>query len=189
MKNKLLILVSSLVVALGLTGCGNNKPESNNNSTEDNSSFPSGGEDSSGNGGSSIDDPTASKENMKSEAEIRAAIGNVFKVSADSLPAGTPSTSASDGTYHYATSRVKTGFYKKIGEKYYQYTKEDGSTKYNKLAGPVTGLDVIARDNVGGLFMYAGVQISYKSKESVTFLNRPCTKYNYQGDSALGYNQ
>ena len=44
-------------------------------------------------------------------------------------------------------------------------------------------------DNVGGLFMYAGTQISYKTKEDVTFLNRPCTKYSYEGSNALGYNQ
>ena len=188
MKRKLL-LVASLFLTLGVVSCGGPKSESKKDDISDNPSMPSYEPGSDSNNKSAIDDPTASKENLKSEAEIKAAIGNIFKVSADSLPSGTPSTSASDGTYHYYTSLVRTGFYKKIGDKFYQYTKQDGSAKYTKLDGPVTGLEVIKRDNVGGLFMYAGEQISYKNKEDVTFLNRPCTKYTYEGDSALGYNQ
>ena len=190
MKRKLLLL-ASLFLSLGVVGCSNNPaPESKGNEASDNGSMPSydGGSSTSENK-SSIDDATASKENMKSEAEIKAAIGSVFKISADSLLSGTPSTSASDGTYHYASNSFRTFFYKKIGDKYYQYSKQDGSAKYNKLASPSTGLNVIGMDNVGGLFMYAGTQISYKTKEDVTFLNRPCTKYSYEGSNALGYNQ
>lgn len=190
MKRKLLLL-ASLFLSLGVVGCSNNPaPESKGNEASDNGSMPSydGGSSTSENK-SSIDDATASKENMKSEAVIKAAIGSVFKISADSLPSGTPSTSASDGTYHYASNSFRTFFYKKIGDKYYQYSKQDGSAKYNKLASPSTGLNVIGMDNVGGLFMYAGTQISYKTKEDVTFLNRPCTKYSYEGSNALGYNQ
>lgn len=190
MKRKLLLL-ASLFLSLGVVGCNNNPaPESKGSESSDSGSMPSydGGTSTSENK-SSIDDATASKENMKSEAEIKAAIGSVFKISADSLPSGTPSTSASDGTYHYASNSFRTYFYKKIGDKYYQYSKQDGSAKYNKLASPSTGLNVIGMDNVGGLFMYAGEQISYKTKESVTFLNRPCTKYSYEGNNALGYNQ
>ena len=190
MKRKLLLL-ASLFLSLGVVGCSNNPaPESKGNEASDSGSMPSydGGSSTSENK-SSIDDATASKENMKSEAEIKAAIGSVFKISADSLPSGTPSTSASDGTYHYASNSFRTYFYKKIGDKYYQYSKQDGSAKYNKLASPSTGLNVIGMDNVGGLFMYAGTQISYKTKEDVTFLNRPCTKYSYEGSNALGYNQ
>lgn len=188
MKRKLL-LAASLFLVLGVVGCGGPKSESKNDDISDNPSISSYEPGSDSGNKSAIDDPTASKENLKSEAEIKAAIGNIFKISADSLPSGTPSTSASDGTYHYYTSLVRTGFYKKIGDKFYQYTKQGGSAKYNRLADPVTGLNVIGRDNVGGLFMYAGEQISYKSKESVTFLNRPCTRYLYEGDNALGYNQ
>ena len=188
MKRKLL-LVASLFLTLGVVSCGGPKSESKNDDISDNPSMPSYEPGSDSNNKSAIDDPTASKENLKSEAEIKAAIGNIFKVSADSLPSGTPSTSASDGTYHYYTSLVRTGFYKKIGDLFYQYTKQNGSAKYNKLDGPVTGFNVLGRDNVGGLFMYAGEQISYKNKEDVTFLNRPCIRYTYEGDSALGYNQ
>lgn len=190
MKRKLLLL-ASLFLSLGVVGCSNNPaPESKGNEVSDSGSMPSydGGSSTSENK-TSIDDATTSKENMKSEAEIKAAIGSVFKISADSLPSGTPSTSASDGTYHYASNSFRTFFYKKIGDKYYQYSKQDGSAKYNKLASPSTGLNVIGMDNVGGLFMYAGTQISYKTKEDVTFLNRPCTKYSYEGSNALGYNQ
>ena len=190
MKRKLLLL-ASLFLSLGVVGCSNNPaPESKGNEASDSGSMPSydGGSSTSENK-TSIDDATTSKENMKSEAEIKAAIGSVFKISADSLPSGTPSTSASDGTYHYASNSFRTFFYKKIGDKYYQYSKQDGSAKYNKLASPSTGLNVIGMDNVGGLFMYAGTQISYKTKEDVTFLNRPCTKYSYEGSNALGYNQ
>lgn len=189
MKTKLLFAVS-LLMTIGLVGCGGSTPSESKGNASGDGSIPTSYESSSNSGNqSTINDPTASKENMKSEAEIKAAIGNIFKISADSLPSGTPSTSASDGTYHYASSRVRTFFYKKIGDKFYQYSKQDGSAKYNKLASPSTGLNVIGMDNVGGLFMYAGEQISYKTKESVTFLNRPCTKYSYQGSNALGYNQ
>ena len=190
MKRKLLLL-ASLFLSLGVVGCNNNPaPESKENEASDSGSMPASYEGSSNsNNKSTITDPTASKENMKSEAEIKAAIGSVFKISADSLPSGTPSTSASDDTYHYASNSFRTYFYKKIGDKYYQYSKQDGSAKYNKLASPSTGLNVIGMDNVGGLFMYAGTQISYKTKEDVTFLNRPCTKYSYEGSNALGYNQ
>ncbi len=190
MKRKLLLL-ASLFLSLGVVGC-NSTPaqESRGEQSSESGSMPASYEGSSNsNNKSTITDPTASKENMKSEAEIKAAIGSVFKISADSLPSGTPSTSASDGTYHYASNSFRTFFYKKIGDKYYQYSKQDGSAKYNKLASPSTGLNVIGMDNVGGLFMYAGTQISYKTKEDVTFLNRPCTKYSYEGSNALGYNQ
>ena len=188
MKRKLL-LVASLFLALGVIGCNGPKSESKNDDLSDSGLMPSYEPTSDSINKSSIDDKTADKETLKSEEEIKTAIGDIFKVSADSLPSGTPSTSASDGIYHYYTSLVRTGFYKKIGDKFYQYTKQGGSAKYNRLADPVTGLNVLGRDNVGGLFMYAGCEISYKSKENVTFLNRPCTKYSYQGDSALGYNQ
>lgn len=190
MKRNLLLAVS-LLLTLGMVGCGKSPtPESKASTIDDSDTMPSynGGTSTSENK-STIDDQTASKENLKTEAEIKAVIGEVFKISADSLPSGTPSTSASDGTYHYASSNVRTFFYKKIGDKFYQYSKQDGSTKYNKLAGPSTGLNVVGMDNVGGLFMYAGEQISYQTKEDVTFLNRPCTKYNYKGSNALGYNQ
>ena len=188
MKRKLL-LVASLFLTMGVIGCNGPKSESKNDDLSDNPSMPSYEPTSDSINKSSIDDKTASKENLKSEAEIKAAIGDIFKVSADSLPSGTPSTSASDGTYHYYSSLVRTGFYKKIGDKFYQYTKKGGSAKYNRLADPVTGLNVIGRDNVGGLFMYAGCEISYKSKENVTFLNRQCTKYLYENNNAMGYNQ
>lgn len=188
MKRKLL-LVASLFLTLGVSGCNGPKSESKNDDLSDNPSMPSYEPGSDSANKSTIDDPTANKETLKSEEEIKTAIGDIFKISADSLPSGAPSTSASDGTYHYYSSLVRTGFYKKIGDKFYQYTKQGGSAKYNRLADPVTGLNVIGRDNVGGLFMYAGCEISYKSKENVTFLNRQCTKYSYQGDSALGYNQ
>ena len=101
MKRKLLLL-ASLFLSLGVVGCSNNPaPESKGNEVSDSGSMPSydGGSSTSENK-TSIDDATTSKENMKSEAEIKAAIGSVFKISADSLPSGTPSTSASDGTYH-----------------------------------------------------------------------------------------
>lgn len=189
MRKKLLLVVS-LFLTMSLVGCnGTPAEESKGTGTDESRNSTPIAETSNNVNKSSIDDATASKEKMKSEAEIRSAIGATFKISADSLPEGTPSTSASDGTYHYATSRVRTGFYKKIGDLFYQYTKENRSAKYNKLAGPVTGLDVIKRDNVGGLFMFADVEISYKTKENITFLNRPCTKYYYEGDSGLGYNQ
>ena len=188
MKRKLL-LVASLFLTLGVIGCNGPKSESKNDDLSDNPSMPSYEPGSDSANKSSIDDKTADKETLKSEEEIKTAIGGIFKVSADSLPGGTPSTSASDGTYHYYTSLVRTGFYKKIGDKFYQYTKQGGSAKYNRLADPVTGLNVIGRDNVGGLFMYAGCEISYKSKENVTFLNRQCTKYLYENNNAMGYNQ
>ncbi|MBQ7995058.1 MAG: hypothetical protein IJ247_02425 [Bacilli bacterium] len=188
MKRKLL-LVASLFLTLGVSGCSGPKSEPKNDDLSDNPSMPSYEPGSDSTNKSTIDDPTANKETLKSEEEIKTAIGDIFKISADSLPSGAPSTSASDGTYHYYSSLVRTGFYKKIGDKFYQYTKQGGSAKYNRLADPATGLNVIGRDNVGGLFMYAGCEISYKSKENVTFLNRQCTKYSYQGDSALGYNQ
>ena len=187
---KKLLLVASLFLTMSLVGCnGAPAPESKGTGTDESQHSSPIAETSNNENKSSIDDATASKEKMKSEADIRSAIGATFKISADSLPEGTPSTSASDGTYHYAASRVRTGFYKKIGDLFYQYTKENRSAKYNKLAGPVTGLDVIKRDNVGGLFMFADVEVSYKTKESVTFLNRPCTKYYYEADTGLGYNQ
>lgn len=188
MKRKLL-LVASLFLILGVIGCNGPKSESKNDDLSDNPSMPSYEPTSDSINKSSIDDKTANKENLKSEAEIKTVIGDIFKISADSLPGGTPSTSASDGTYHYCSSLVRTGFYKKIGDKFYQYTKQGGSAKYNRLADPVTGLNVIGRDNVGGLFMYAGCEISYKSKENVTFLNRQCTKYLYENNNAMGYNQ
>lgn len=188
MKRKL-FLAASLFLTLGVVGCGGPKSESKNDDISDHPSISSYEPGSDSQNKSAIDDPTADKETLKSEEEIKTAIGDIFKISADSLPGGTPSTSASDGTYHYYSSLVRTGFYKKIGDKFYQYTKQGGSAKYNRLADPVTGLNVVGRDNVGGLFMYAGEQISYQSKESVTFLNRPCTRYLYEGDNALGYNQ
>lgn len=188
MKRKLLL--AALLLTLGVVGCnGTPAEESKGTGTDESQHSAPIAETSNNENKSSIDDASASKEKMKSEAEIRSAIGTTFKISADSFPEGTPSTSASDGTYHYATSRVRTGFYKKIGDLFYQYTKENRSAKYNKLASPATGLDVIKRDNVGGLFMFADVEISYKTKESLTFLNRPCTKYYYEGDTGLGFNQ
>lgn len=188
MKRKLL-LVASLFLTLGVIGCNGPKPESKNDDLSDNPSMPSYEPTSDSINKSSIDDKTADKETLKSEEDIKTAIGDIFKISADSLPGGTPSTSASDGIYHYYSSLVRTGFYKKIGDKFYQYTKQGGSAKYNRLADPVTGLNVIGRDNVGGLFIYAGCEISYKSKENVTFLNRQCTKYLYENNNAMGYNQ
>ena len=164
---KKLLLVASLFLTMSLVGCnGTPAPESKGTGTDESQHSAPIAETSNNENKSSIDDATASKEKMKSEADIRSAIGATFKISADSLPEGTPSTSASDGTYHYATSRVRTGFYKKIGDLFYQYTKENRSAKYNKLAGPVTGLDVIKRDNVGGLFMFADVEYLIKQKRA-----------------------
>jgi len=200
MKNKLLILVSSLFMSLSIVSCGNTNESNNENNNDNNSnssvevpvsnsneSSKTSVEESSNNNDSGTQ--TVNKAQLKSKEEILAAIGSAFKISADSIPNGTPSTSASDGTYHYATSYMRTILYKQIGDKFYQYKKKNGSAKYNTMESPATDLNVIGMNNVGGLFMYADEEISYNSKEDVTFLNRSCTKYSYQTNSAVGFNQ
>lgn len=127
---------------------------------------------------------------LKSADETKAAIGEKFyaKMHVD----GQSSEGESESEDIIGAQKEHWKFYSmgstvsllgKESDKWYQYSYDSEEEKYNYRSE----LDEVTEpyDILTNLFMVAGSELSYNTKESVTKFGRPCTKYTYESKKNL----
>lgn len=154
-----------------------------------------GGTTPSGNEGvqGGTQDATVRTKTMATRESIMTAIGDTYKVVAQSPDGQAVTTVASDGTYFYANDPYES-FNKKLYDNTYLYPYTsiwDG--KYHKMSTPTFTADgsaptMLGRGNVGYMFQFAGETLSYNTEEAVTVAGRAAKKYTFESTNAYGYN-
>ena len=176
---KLLAVVLGLFICFSLTACGAISKIIDQITTADNG----GGSDQTQPAGvtTTKSDSGSQKDSMKSEEEVKALIGDMFVIdlkiteSSGEEKNETHYYAASDGTYYYASANSENGhLYKELGDGFISYEYDTDLNKYRSLQNyrsvpnPFTAIAIV---------FLVQEEIEYTSKTSVTFLNRPCTKY------------
>ena len=177
---KLLAVVLGLFICFSLTACGaiskiiDQITTADNGDSDGDQTQPAGVTTTKSDGGSQ-------KDSMKSEEEVKALIGDTFVIdlkiteSSGEEENETHYYAASDGTYYYASVNSENGhLYKELGDGFISYEYDTDLNKYRSLQNyrsvpnPFTSIAIV---------FLVQEEIEYTSKTSVTFLNRPCTKY------------
>ena len=132
---------------------------------------------------------------MKTQQEIQEALGEKYfikyEITSDSSGEGNEHTEeevivASNGEYSLWQIEDGKTLIKKIGNTYYVYNHEQGSTQYTSVSTYESETSPIYYANA--YVLACGDSLTYSSKSTVTFLGRTCTKYvtNLGTSSALG---
>lgn len=194
MKTNRFLAVAMLAASMMLASCGN-APETPSSSASQSSSSSSSSSVSSDPSNPSESTPSESTpgstsqasgtqtDNLKSLAELEAAIGHHFHFEYHPNASLTGNSFNQDETLHYATDGTYTAInegydrlWVNIGGRSHSYGKlVDG--QWLSLSSPTTEVVSVAEGRARETMMQFVGSIEYTSKEATTFLNRNATKY------------
>ena len=192
---KIFALFLSIFACLLLVGCSElSKIVSNvQKNTEGNVTSETG---KVNNGGSTAKASDNNKDQMKTNDEVAALIGEKYLITVkvdssyrdsngQTVEEYVTYTTVSDGVYSYwgtSLDNLATGsLYKRVNSNLVSYDYSEEAGGYNRMSVFPTEINPFRSVNI---IFFSELELEYTSKSSTTFLGRACTKYEYREANA-----